>query len=88
MLAQDKKTDVIKSFAMHAKDTGSSEVQIALVTERINYLHKHFAAFPKDVASKLGLMKLVNRRRSLLDYLHRQDAAKYEAIIARLGLRK
>ena len=79
---------MIKSFGTHKSDTGSAEVQIALLTERIGYLHKHFAAFPKEVASKLGLMKLVNRRRSLLDYLHRQNAARYEEIISRLGLRK
>ena len=88
MLDREKKTSVVNSFALHPNDTGSADVQVALLTERINYLHTHFKAFPKDVASKLGLMKLVNRRRSLLVYLRRHSVAKYEEIISRLGLRK
>jgi small subunit ribosomal protein S15 len=88
MLDKVKKTNVIKDFGLHAKDTGSAEVQVAVLTERINYLHKHFAAFPKDVASKRGLLNLVSRRRSFLSYLKRTDVGKYEAVIARLGLRK
>lgn len=88
MFDKVKKTEVIKNFGIHAKDTGSTEVQIAVITERINNLHKHFASFPKDVASKRGLLDLVSQRRSFLSYLKSNNVAKYEEIIARLGLRK
>lgn len=88
MIDKTKKEQVMKNFGLHGKDTGSVEVQIALCTERINDLHKHFASFPKEVASKMGLMKLVNRRRKFLDYLHRHNVKKYENIISQLGLRK
>jgi small subunit ribosomal protein S15 len=88
MLDKVKKTSVVNSFALHPNDTGSAEVQVALLTERINYLHTHFKAFPKDVASKLGLMKLVNSRRKFLSYLKRNNVEKYEEMISRLGLRK
>lgn len=88
MLDKVKKTDVIKNFGVHPNDTGSAEVQVAILTERINYLHKHFEAFPKDEHSKRGLLNLVSRRRNFLSYLKRNNVEKYEEIISRLGLRK
>lgn len=76
------------SFKIHAKDTGSSVVQIALLTERINHLNKHFVSFPKDYASRTGLMKLVGRRRDLLEYVKRYDVQQYQNILDRLSLRR
>lgn len=83
-----KKNEIIEKFKTHPTDTGSSEVQIALLTDRIQYLTEHFKTHKKDHHSRQGLLKLVGQRRSLLDYLKKKDIAKYRALIAELGLRK
>ena len=88
MLLKEKKQDVIKKFRVHDKDTGSSEVQIAILTERINYLTDHFKVHKKDHHSRRGLLKLVGQRRRLLTYLKKSDQKRYESTIERLGLRK
>lgn len=82
------KTQVIQDYRRHETDTGSSEVQVALLTQRINELTEHFKSHGKDHHSRRGLLKLVGQRRRLLDYLKRQDLAKYRSTIERLGLRK
>ena len=87
MNAQDKKT-VIDDYAKHEGDTGSPEVQVALLTARINQLTGHFKDHKKDFHSRQGLLKLVGRRRNLLNYLRKTDVQRYRAIIERLGLRK
>jgi small subunit ribosomal protein S15 len=83
-----KKNEIIEKFKTHSTDTGSSEVQIALLTDRIQYLTEHFKTHKKDHHSRQGLLKLVGQRRSLLDYLKKKDIAKYRTILAELGLRK
>ena len=83
-----KKTKIIDSFKKHTKDTGSSAVQIALLTERINNLTEHFKTHKKDHISRGGLIKLVNKRRKLLDYLEGNDAKAYKEVIKKLDLRK
>ncbi|AOZ52115.1 30S ribosomal protein S15 [Chromobacterium vaccinii] len=83
-----QKAEIVKGFQRAEGDTGSSEVQVALLTARINDLTPHFKANTKDHHSRRGLLKLVSRRRRLLDYLKRTDAEGYRALIARLGLRK
>lgn len=83
-----RKTEVIKDFRTHDADTGSPEVQVALLTKRIEQLTDHFRSHAKDYHSRLGLMKMVGRRRRLLDYLKRKDFERYQRIIARLGIRK
>jgi small subunit ribosomal protein S15 len=82
------KTDVIKSHARAENDTGSPEVQVGLLTARINELTPHFKANMKDHHSRRGLLKMVSRRRRLLDYLKGKDADRYRALIEKLGLRK
>lgn len=82
-----KKT-VVESFKTHGTDTGSPEVQIALLTGRINYLNDHFKKFPKDFASRFGFLKLIGQRRSLLEYLKKHSRTKYKELIGRLELRK
>ncbi len=82
------KTDVITSFATHEGDTGSPEVQIALLSNRITYLTEHFKSHAKDHHSRRGLLKLVGRRRRLLDYLKKTDNDRYRSIIDKLGIRK
>jgi small subunit ribosomal protein S15 len=82
------KTDIIAEHRRHDTDTGSPEVQIAVLSERINGLTEHLRGHPKDHASRRGLLKMVGRRRRLLDYLSRTDVERYRAIIARLGLRR
>ncbi|MDX2308567.1 MAG: 30S ribosomal protein S15 [Hyphomicrobium sp.] len=82
------KTDVIKSNATNAKDTGSPEVQIAVLTHRINELTDHFKVHKKDNHSRRGLLKMVSQRRQLLDYVKRKDQARYQAIIDKLGIRR
>lgn len=84
----EKKSEIIEKFKIHASDTGSSEVQIALLTDRIQYLTEHFKAHKKDHHSRQGLLKLVGQRRSLLDYLKKKDVNKYRALIQDLGIRK
>ena len=88
MLAKERKQEVIQTFRKHETDTGSSEVQIALLTERINYLTGHFQVHVKDHHSRRGLLKLVGQRRRLLDYLKRVDLNRYREVVDKLGLRK
>jgi small subunit ribosomal protein S15 len=87
-LAKEVKTDVIGQYRTHETDTGSPEVQVALITQRINGLTEHFKAHGKDNHSRRGLLKLVSHRRRLLDYLRRKDADRYREVINRLGIRK
>jgi len=88
MLSKDRKTELIGTFGIHDSDTGSPEVQIALLTDRIVYLTEHFKTHKKDHHSRRGLLKLVSRRRKLLDYLKRKDFKRYREIVTKLGLRK
>jgi len=83
-----QKAQVVKTYQRAGNDTGSPEVQIALLTERINGLSEHFKSHVKDFHSRRGLLKMVSQRRKLLDYLKRSNADKYRSIIERLGLRK
>ena len=83
-----QKAQVMKQYQRTGKDTGSTEVQVALLTERINSLAGHFKSHVKDFHSRRGLLKLVSQRRKLLDYLKRSDADTYRSLIERLGLRK
>jgi small subunit ribosomal protein S15 len=83
-----KKNEIIERFKTHPTDTGSSEVQIALLTDRIQYLTEHFKTHAKDHHSRQGLLKLVGQRRSLLDYLKKKDVNKYKMMLQELGLRK
>lgn len=83
-----EKTDVIKKFRRSELDTGSSEVQVALLTNRINYLTDHFKTHKKDHHSRQGLLKLVNQRRQLLDYVKKTDLKRYQSLISELELRK
>jgi small subunit ribosomal protein S15 len=83
-----KKSAIIEKYKVHPSDTGSSEVQIALLTDRIKYLTEHFKTHKKDHHSRQGLLKLVGQRRSLLDYLKKKDIAKYRTLIQDLGIRK
>jgi small subunit ribosomal protein S15 len=88
VLTNERKTEVISSYRAHATDTGSPEVQVALLSERINYLTEHFKAHVKDHHSRRGLLQLVGQRRRLLDYLKGKDADRYSELIRRLGIRK
>jgi small subunit ribosomal protein S15 len=83
-----EKSEVIAEHRLHETDTGSAEVQIAILSERIRMLTEHLRDHPKDHASRRGLLKLVGQRRRMLDYLTRSDVERYRAIIARLGLRR
>ncbi len=83
-----KKTDIVNKFKLRKGDTGSTEVQVALLTERINQLTGHMAANRHDYHSQRGLLKLVGQRRRLLAYLSREDVSRYHSLITRLGLRK
>jgi small subunit ribosomal protein S15 len=85
---KDRKSEVIGSYKTHTADTGSPEVQVALLSERINYLTEHFKTHAKDHHSRRGLLKLVGQRRSLLDYLKAKDLNRYADLIKRLGIRK
>ena len=87
-LASSRKQVVIHKFKTHEKDTGSPEVQIALLTERINYLTEHFKTHLKDHHSRRGLLKLVGQRRRLLDYLKRKSVERYRNVIKELSIRK
>ena len=84
----ERKQEIIKDNAQSSGDTGSPEVQVAILTERITNLTEHFKTHAKDNHSRRGLLMLVNKRRSLLDYLKREDNGRYTALIAKLGLRK
>jgi len=85
---KDRKTPIIDSYRTHEGDTGSPEVQVALLSERINYLTEHFKTHAKDHHSRRGLLKLVGQRRRLLDYLKSKDSTRYSDLIKRLGIRK
>jgi small subunit ribosomal protein S15 len=87
-LVQEKKKEIIQQFRNHDKDTGSSEVQIALLSERIQYLTEHFKAHKRDHHSRQGLLKLVGQRRRLLNYLKEKKVDRYRMVIDKLGLRK
>ena len=87
-MASEEKTETIKKFELHEGDTGSTEVQIALLTERINQLTGHMAANRHDFSSQRGLLKLVGKRRRLLTYLSTEDIGRYHKLIKELGLRK
>ena len=88
MLSKDRKTELIGSYKTHEADTGSPEVQVAILSERINYLTEHFKTHAKDHHSRRGLLMLVGKRRRLLDYLKRCDFDRYKTLIDRLGIRK
>ena len=87
-ITAEKKQELIKEFGQGKNDTGSADVQCAILTERINNLTGHFKTNKKDFHSRQGLLKMVGRRRNLLNYIKQNDAARYEALIAKLGLRK
>ena len=88
MLKQDHKNKVIKSLQTHGKDTGSPEVQIAIFTEQIKELTKHLQTHKKDEHSRRGLLKMVGKRRSLLDYLNKKDPERYQLVLKKLDLRR
>lgn len=88
MLATERKQEIINEFKRHEGDTGSPEVQIALLSERITYLTDHFRTHKKDHHSRRGLLKIVGQRRRLLDYLKKIDVERYRAIIKALGIRR
>ena len=87
-ITPERRTSLIQDYAQGANDTGSPEVQVALLSERISNLTEHLKTHAKDFHSRRGLLMLVGRRRSLLDYLKRKDQARYEGLISRLGLRR
>ena len=87
-MEKEKKTDVISNFQLHEGDTGSTEVQVALLTERINQLTGHMAANRHDYHTQRGLLQLVGQRKRLLEYLTKEDVSRYNQLIKRLGLRK
>jgi small subunit ribosomal protein S15 len=87
-MEKEEKTGVISNFRLHESDTGSPEVQVALLSERIKYLQEHFKTHGKDHHSRRGLFKMVGQRRRLLNYLKRADIKRYREIIERLGIRK
>ncbi len=87
-LNKEEKSKVVKEYARSEKDTGSVEVQVALLTERINGLQNHFAEHKKDTHSRRGLLRMVNSRRQLLDYLKSKDKDRYQVLISSLGLRR
>ena len=87
-IAKEKKKELIDGFKLHVKDTGSAEVQIALLSERINMLTEHFQLHRKDNSSRRGLLVIVSKRRRLLTYLKKTDPKKYEEILTKLNLRK
>ena len=88
MMQKEEKTNLIESNRTHETDTGSPEVQIAILTARISNLTEHLKVHPKDNHSRRGLFKMIGKRRSLLDYLAKKDIERYRAIIAKLGIRK
>ncbi len=88
VMTPEKKKEIIDGFRVHPTDTGSPEVQIALLSERISYLTEHFKSHQKDHHSRRGLLKLVGQRRQLLNYLKRKNVERYNTVIERLGLRR
>jgi len=87
-LSRESKATLIERYKVHAKDTGSPEVQIAVLTERISYLNEHFRVHRKDQSSRRGLLVMVGKRRRLLEYLKRRSPGRYKQVIDRLGIRK
>ncbi len=87
-LTKDRKSELITTYKIHESDTGSPEVQVAILSERINYLTEHFKSHAKDHHSRRGLLKLVGQRRRLLDYVKSKDSERYTELIRRLGIRK
>ncbi len=87
-VAQERTKEIVQAYRQHGTDTGSPEVQIALLTDRIGYLTQHFKSHVKDHHSRRGLLKLVGQRRRLLDYLKGRDFQRYKSVIERLGIRK
>lgn len=87
-VALQRKKELLDQFGLHATDTGSPEVQVALLSERIDYLTEHFKVHKKDHHSRRGLLMLVGQRRRMLDYLKRQETERYQKVIERLGLRR
>jgi small subunit ribosomal protein S15 len=85
---RERKTEIIESYRTHTSDTGSPEVQVAILSDRINYLTEHFKSHAKDHHSRRGLLKLVGQRRRLLDYVKSKDTERYADLIKRLGIRK
>ena len=88
MLKKEKKTKLVKEFGVHEKDTGSSDVQIALLSEEIDSLVSHLKDHPKDLHSKRGLIRMVVKRKKLLAYLKKEDEKRYQAIVKKIGLKK
>ncbi len=86
-LTQEKKQEIISAYQMHETDTGSAELQVAMMTERINRLSKHLQANKKDFSSRQGLLKMIGRRKHLLGYIQNQDTNRYRSLITRLGIR-
>ncbi len=87
-LVKEKKTEIIENFKLHKRDTGSANVQIAILTEKINYLSEHFKVHRKDFHSRRGLLIMIGKRRRLLTYLKKSDPKQYEETISKLSLRK
>jgi len=87
-LLKEKKTELIQSYKIHEKDTGSPEVQVAILTQKINYLTEHLKKHKKDMHSRQGLLKMVNKRRRLLDYLRKTAFERYQILIEKLNIRK
>jgi small subunit ribosomal protein S15 len=87
-ITAEEKTQIVSDFKIHEKDTGSPEIQIAILTKRINELTEHLRTHKKDHSSRRGLLKMVSKRNSLLKYLTREDRTRYQQIIGKLGLRK
>lgn len=87
-LTQEQKQEIIAQYQIHETDTGSSDLQIAFLTNRINQLTEHLKINPKDHSSRLGLLKMIGRRRRLLAYINKQDSNRYQQLIQRLGLRR
>jgi small subunit ribosomal protein S15 len=87
-LARESKSSTVERFRVHSEDTGSPEVQVALLSERITYLNEHFRVHRKDHASRRGLLMMVGKRKRLLEYLKRRDPERYKRVIERLGIRK
>ncbi|HSW38195.1 MAG TPA: 30S ribosomal protein S15 [Acidobacteriota bacterium] len=87
-LTAERKTELVETYKMHQSDTGSPEVQIAILSEKITYLTEHFKTHAKDHHSRRGLLRMVGRRRRLLDYLKEKEITRYKTIIERLGIRK
>lgn len=87
-LVKERKKELIETYKTHATDTGSPEVQVSILTEKINYLTGHLKTHKKDIHSRQGLLKMVNKRRTLLDYLRKHNSDRYKALIDKLKIRK